>query len=84
MSDIPYKAYMGKTVIFHIYIYIYTLMMSNVIIVLYSYMVTMHMYVLVYVQECQRTQDSLQYMCIKNLVSYGWPLASAGPLSLTV
>ena len=65
VSDISYKAYMGKTVICH------TLTMSTVIIVLY---LCMSPRVCVYVKECLTAQDPQQYMCTKNLVSYGWTL----------
>ena len=63
MSNISYKVYMSKIIICH------TLAMSTVIVILYSCMVTMCM--CIYVQGCVRTSDPLQYICKKNLVSYG-------------
>ena len=66
MSDISCKVYMSKAVICCT-----ILVMSTVIIVLYSYMVTS---VYMYMQEYLRTQDPPQYMYTKNLVSYGQTL----------
>ena len=58
VSDISYKACMGKTVIYH------TLAMSTFIIYLllmHGHHMYVYSYVEVHIQECLRTQDSLQY-----------------------
>ena len=62
MSDISYKAYMGKTVICR------TLAISTVIIVVYLCIVTTCMCIFTGVPK-----NFPQYMCtkLKNLVSYG-------------
>ena len=66
VSDISYKAYMGKTVICR------TFTMNTIIIVLYLYKVVMHVYVHMYVQECLRSQNSPKYMSIKYLLMSVW------------
>ena len=65
-SDISYKAYMGKTIICR------TLIISTVIIALYSCTVTTCICICTGVSENLRF--SVVYMCTNNLVSYGWTL----------
>ena len=66
VSDISYKAYMGKTIINLLYTRIEYIIIQSCI----------HAWSTrecVYVQECVRAHDFPQHnMCTKNRVSYGW------------
>ena len=64
VSDISYKAYMGKN----------TLTMSTIIILFYSCMVTMCICIFTGLSKNSRLYP--QYMCTKNLVLYGYTLSS--------
>ena len=69
VSDISYKAYMSKTVI------CCTHVISTIIILLYSCICAWspRVCVCVYVKECLRTQDSLQYSYVHKESSLVWP-----------